>query len=266
MKRVVGIKEIQKLETDILRTVVRLCKEHNITYYLSYGSLLGAIRHGGPIPWDMDVDISVPYPQLQKFLAVMRENLPDRYVICEYGTTTGYNILFPRIGIKRISSQNIHADVFFWVGLPSDPRKQRMFIKKFKILTILFRYKNKSIALMSPSIIKRCCAFVVKVLLMPISNSTILSVFHKQCSKYPFENAEYVTNPCAMIENKNILNKAVLGNPTVASYDDIIVSIPEKYVEYLHHYYGDYMQYPSQEERERGLTFMIEIEESSSIN
>ena len=76
--RIIDIKEIQSLETEMLSHVNRICKKHNITYYMHAGTALGAIRHKGPIPWDDDVDIIVPINEIDFFVDIMRKELPDK--------------------------------------------------------------------------------------------------------------------------------------------------------------------------------------------
>ena len=128
MKREIGVVEIQQLEIEILKVINLLATKHKISYHLSYGSLLGAIRHGGPIPWDTDTDIAVPYPELERFIKVMKKHLPEKFVLEDQRYTPGYNKLFPRIGLAGVSTDILHVDIFYWIGLPSKPSKQKQFV------------------------------------------------------------------------------------------------------------------------------------------
>ena len=62
------IKELQKCILNILLAVDKVCREHGIRYWLSDGTMLGAVRHGGFIPWDDDADIAMPRPDYQRFI------------------------------------------------------------------------------------------------------------------------------------------------------------------------------------------------------
>ena len=69
------IRKLQLAETDLLNYVINLFESNNIRYYLGFGSLLGAIRHGGFIPWDDDVDLFVPRPDFERFKEIYKRRI-----------------------------------------------------------------------------------------------------------------------------------------------------------------------------------------------
>ena len=73
--RSISIEEIKKIETDILDEVVAFCNQNGLRYFLAYGTLLGAVRHKGFIPWDDDIDIHMPRPDYERFLKLKRFKL-----------------------------------------------------------------------------------------------------------------------------------------------------------------------------------------------
>ena len=75
------IKDVQRVELDILIKVARLCEERGFTYFIESGTALGAVRHGGFIPWDDDIDIGMPRQDYEKFLDIAQEELGDEYFV-----------------------------------------------------------------------------------------------------------------------------------------------------------------------------------------
>ena len=74
-----SIEDVQKKIFEVMLYVDRVCREHNIVYFLSGGTLLGAIRHNGFIPWDDDADIMLPRSEYDKLLKVLKDNPDDRF-------------------------------------------------------------------------------------------------------------------------------------------------------------------------------------------
>jgi len=93
-------KRVWNVQLDMLFYVDRICKKHNIQYYLDYGTLLGAVRHKGFIPWDDDLDISMMRPDYERFKKIMREEIEEPYFL-----QTAYEGL-PVFSIAKIRNSN----------------------------------------------------------------------------------------------------------------------------------------------------------------
>lgn len=154
------LKEIQNCELQILRTVVDICERHKINYYLTYGSLLGAIRHNGFIPWDDDIDIFMGYDDIKKFKKICKKELPKKYFFQDYETDPGANWIFskirdndtymPEFGVERSKdltiNEGIWIDIFPLLDASSDYQnmiKQIKYIFKFQHSIVhIFDYKK----------------------------------------------------------------------------------------------------------------------------
>lgn len=91
------VRQLQLLELSILKEVDRLCREHGITYYLGEGTLLGAVRHQGFIPWDDDVDLLMPRPDYDRFLQLAPESIDPRFEVQHWTTIPQYWSAFAKV-------------------------------------------------------------------------------------------------------------------------------------------------------------------------
>ena len=91
------LRKLQLVQKEILDEVVRICNKYNFTYFLSSGTLLGAVRHKGFIPWDDDVDISMFREDYMKFVDVVRNELGDKYAYMDYNVDKNYALCFSKI-------------------------------------------------------------------------------------------------------------------------------------------------------------------------
>ena len=100
------LRQLQLLELEILLEVDRVCKKHNITYYLGEGSLLGAIRHNGFIPWDDDIDILMKREDYEKFLQIAPVELGKDYFLQNSFSEKNFWVFFSKVRLLRKTDFN----------------------------------------------------------------------------------------------------------------------------------------------------------------
>lgn len=252
------IRDLQELETEMLKEVSVICHENDITYYMAYGTALGGVRHEGPIPWDADADIIVPYNQLKKFIDVVRKNLSDKFFLDFHDINPYYTATFPRVGLKGYSTVVLHLDVFIACGLPNSKKEQNGFFKKtYKLRQMHFykiadeKYRGKM------SVLHRLAILFFRVVYYPFSLEKIREKFYSMCDKNSYESSEYIVNPSGGYGNKEIIPKSYLGAGRVLNYSNFTVNAPEEFDSYLKHFYNDYMLFPSVSEREVKSFYII---------
>jgi len=246
------IKELQDLETEMLVEVDKICRKRNLIYYIAYGTLLGAKRHGGPIPWDADADIIIPYDELDRFIKVIRKDLPDKFFLDFHDINKYFTPTFPRVGLKGYSTATLHLDVFMFCGIPSDKEEQYKFQKKvFKLRKMHFYKINGENYRDKLNIKYKLMSLFYKILYSFKSLKRIRKEFDKLSRMYPLEHTEYITNPSGGVYDMSFMKKDYFGNSVEVEYDGHKVNAPEKTHEYLRHIYGDYMQLPPQKERDK---------------
>lgn len=152
----ISLDEIKKIELDILINFDTFCKENKLKYYLSGGTLLGAIRHKGFIPWDDDIDVCMPRGDYQKLIKIFPDKLKNRYILKakEKGNFKApfVKILDSRtlIDFKYVKNEldnNLWIDIFPVDGLPSNKKEMRNLYTKvsfYRKLLVLNTAKIKT--------------------------------------------------------------------------------------------------------------------------
>lgn len=97
----IRVKDVQNVLLRMLKDVDKICRKHNIPYFLNGGSALGAIRHKGFIPWDDDADIAMLKDDYLRFIEVLKKALPDEYVFQCFEVDKRYNPLIPEMKIRK---------------------------------------------------------------------------------------------------------------------------------------------------------------------
>lgn len=258
----INIEQIQKIENEMLKETIDILSRNEITFFMCCGSVLGTIRHAGPIPWDTDMDILIPFPMLEKARTCLENELSDRFCIDDFRNNKQFRNLFPRVAMPHTCSNTLHIDLFPLMGLPDDEEEQlKLCAKLMKKQKIFERYKHYRKTICHPNIIKNTIGKAIEMFCSPFTKAQIYQQYYKLVSEYPFDTANFVMNACGHYGSKNILKKEVFGTPEWKPYCDFFVPIPEQWDFYLKRYYKDYMQFPPEEERNYWLSFKLYIDE-----
>lgn len=255
-----SLQEMQDIGTEMLREVTQICNRHNITYYLVYGSALGAVRHQGPIPWDSDVDIMVPIDQIPRFVKKMRSELSPKFYVDYYDRNPKSIILFPRIGLKGYSTKVLHIDVYKMIGAPSDLNEQIKFKKELEYYRHNLQFKNLKEGYFFFDRVSLIGKFVIygKMLLMRfVSKKKMLQRFNVLCYKYPINKSKIVTNATGGYGMKEFIKKELFGESKKGTYKDFLVPLPSKIDIYLTHFYGDYNELPPLQKRNTKKSYIL---------
>lgn len=137
-----NIREVQLVELDILKKIKSICEKYDLTYYLAYGTLLGAIRHRGFIPWDDDIDIVMPAPDYLKFCRIVKKELGRDYFFQTAYTDPGYHYCYGKVmknGTTALTLKEKYLDIHWSIYVDVFPlvsyRDQEEYLKKQRILS-----------------------------------------------------------------------------------------------------------------------------------
>jgi len=236
---------IQEFESYALKEIDKVCRNNNIHYYLAYGTLLGAKRHGGSIPWDMDADIYIPEQEILRFVKLAREQLPDDLWVNFYDINPDYIYTYPQVGKKGFSTDGMHVDVYHLFGLPRGKRREKRHMLKIEWQRVFFRAKHNiwesRIAKIEKMRMSRIYRFILKLYTKKIHPSHFTDKVVKLGCKYDmFSECDNVYDGMRVFPAKWFKE----GIDVV--YDNHNLKAPDKAEEYLTRRYKDYMSFPDE--------------------
>lgn len=236
------INEKQQAELEMLLEIDRICRKNQIRYYLAYGSVLGAVRHNGFIPWDNDIDIMVEINNMDKLLKALDEELPEEYFLFSTHKDENYDSLKPRVGLANERHHKIHVDIFPMVGISSN-KFIRNFLPKItsKLYLIYFLKKFDANSVHKHNVSKRIKHLIVKILLSLISSKFVKYIINNLSWKYPISDSKYIFNICSPDGPKEVIPKEYLSEPVYLEFEGHLLPVPKEWDKYLKHLYGNYM-------------------------
>ena len=263
--RTIGVEELRKLELDILDFFVDICNKHHLTYFLSGGTLLGAIRHNGFIPWDDDIDVMMPRKDYDELIRVFPQH--DYYKFVYYGNTHNYPKPFGTINDMRTAKperylrkkcQNIlgvNVDVFPIDSLPETPEE----IHKYYIE--LSKMARKTYCITYSYRVKKSLGFTIKkfsgIFIYRCLDMLGVTSIDRLVIDYARLAQKYNNKETSMCGVTTINNYGEREANVRAEYLPIQVSlfegkeycVPANYDAYLKGLYGNYMQLPPKEKQ-----------------
>lgn len=266
------LRKVGQIQLEIMDEVHRICENHAITYYMIGGTLLGAVRHGGFIPWDLDIDIGMPREEYDRFKAVCQQELKDCYVYLDHNSARNYmrphamiankntriHIKYDHLNPKTMDL-GVYLDIFPLDNAPDDEvlrQKQAEALKKirkFKSFRIPYSYSRKAW--------KRCAHYAVSALL---SWAPVREINRRQQALMQTYRDQQTRCICSMasqyVYSKQCMPREVYGKPVKLAFEGREFYAPERYDEYLTRLYGDYMQLPPVEKRQANLEIFTALE------
>ena len=251
------LKEMQQIELDMAKYVHKICKENNITYWLDGGTLLGAIRHKGFIPWDDDMDLAMPRADFEKLLKIVNADNGPYRIIC-HENTKDYGYSFPKIIDTRtellddkfgnsLEKIGVFLDIFLMDGAGDTWGSAKLhyyFTKIFKRMIFLSRrhFKMETTA--------KTVVFAVPWLICrAMGTDRINRIFHKLSAKRDFYHSVYVAPMGSDIGMHPEFTREMFSHTIDVPYEDTELSALAEYDTYLTACYGDYMTPPPEDQR-----------------
>ena len=262
-KQSLGIKDIQAISLDVLKRVTDFCDSMGIKYVLTYGTLLGAIRHKGFIPWDDDIDIMMPRPDYDRFLSLFEANIDKMKDLALFNQMT--NRKYP-YGITRICNMNyeiatynendcgmgIFIDIYPVDGLGLSYEEGLIIMEEsHKICDkILLLTRKKFYCPHQRNLQKQFDYIRRKISYSLRGKKYFYDKLNKLLIECNYESSLFVG--CAawtFIPDKEIYRKSHFEDRIKVPFEKYSFYVPRDYDDMLRSTYGDYMQLPPIEER-----------------
>ncbi|MBP5618409.1 MAG: LicD family protein [Clostridia bacterium] len=263
---------LQQTQLEIMDEIHRLCMEHNIPYYIVGGTGIGAIRHHGFIPWDVDIDIAMLRPDYDRFRELCRTELDPRYRYMDYTNTPNFirpHALISKCGTKlasfydrynaRAMDLGIFVDILPLDNAPDTAEERARHGKE--IWRLKMRKEHKLATCYSASLPKKIVKEARRFLMFGVTidklnrqldaamrryNDTPTQRVCSMAGKYPYETE------CVPVE--------YFGTPVLMPFEGRSYCAPQNLPAYLEHIYGDYMKLPPVEEQKECLDYFQSVQ------
>ena len=259
-----NIDMLHKVDLDIVKAVVDICEKHGFKYYMLGGTMLGAIRHKGFIPWDDDIDLGLPRKDYDRFLKVAPRELPSYLKLVNFRTDPDYQYYITRIldietkvVEERIGndSKYTHASIDLF---PIDGTPNNALLRKIYFFRVLYHRALMSLCYKDSIDRKRRRGTAEKIFLWIMERIPVekLTTPYKQKDKIDrilrsqkVEGARYIGNIMGAYRTREIVPSEFYGKGKMYPFEDMMLRGMEKADDYLKYTYGDYMKLPAEKDR-----------------
>ena len=268
------LKMIQEAQVKILKKVDEICKKNDIEYSIIAGTLLGAVRHKGFIPWDDDIDIVIPQHDYDRFLSIAEDELGSDYFLQTHKTNPDYPLYAAKVRANNTSfvegylkdinmHHGIYIDVFPYFNMPENEEERNAYLKECCKLYRIFQLKycpqtdnvdvNK-LKFYIKSIIK---VFISKVLLLPISKEKIYKKLDNTLRRYSsLKDSKYL----GYLDKLSVIERDWFYPIKTISFEEFEFECMAKEKLFLEKEYGNYMQLPPVEKQVNHKPYYVDYE------
>lgn len=257
------LKKLQRCELEILNDFTKVCEENNLSYFAFGGTGIGALRHGGFIPWDDDIDLAIPRADYKKAVEIFERDYADKYTVVN-AEKFDFPVMNTHIIIndsKFITDDDkygkypkgIFLDIFPIDNTLDDEVLRKKHLKKTWLLSKLFIIKHIPFPHVPFKGFKKklahCVTATMWFFLKLVSHKFLYNLCLKECTKYNSIETKYFAYCCGSKFCGNVFNKEQLYPLRKEKFEDTQIYFPQNLEDILTAEYGDFMQVPPPEKQ-----------------
>lgn len=258
MKKI-ELKEQKKIMIELLEYFDKVCRENDIKYSLIGGSLIGAIRHKGIIPWDDDIDVILSKSEYLKLIQILENMNDSRYKLLTINNCRGYNFPFPKLVDKRtfvvepkllnqIKEYGIFIDIFSYSNTSNSEKIRIKDFKKIKLLNSMM--SRTKLDFKDDGFKQNFLRLNKNILSKIIGYRNIIKFLNIIYNKYNNVDTDYVVSNWPVYNiNKEVQKSKNIIEYTDVEFENMKIMIFKNYDEILRTTFGNYMQLPPENQR-----------------
>lgn len=254
--------------TEILKEFDRVCKKNNLQYYLFAGTLLGAIRHKGIIPWDDDIDVAMPRADYNKLLELSATEFGEKFFLQTPATDKGYHKAFAKLRNSETTeipyvdaafdyNHGVFIDIFPLDEVPDDHRKFKKQLSKMKICVKLLHFAGRMDSGIGSLGLSKNKRVVYALLWLPyklglFNSKKVFSKYNELCAESEGSGNKRIGTIAFSFESERfIYEKRDFDEIIRIPFESILAVAPKNYDAILRKSYGEYMK-PVKQKSEHG--------------
>ena len=256
--REMNLKDKQRASLDVLKNLKEYCEKENITYYLAYGTLLGAVRHKGFIPWDDDVDVMIPRPDYEKLLSGYRDET-NRFKLISCFSDNKYNLPYAKLDNLKtarltsdgaLESRGIGIDLFPLDGVPVDLKSAEIIFKRNNRIFLKVINRFSTYMQMSPdSAVNRAKRLAGNAASVTGALNRITRHIAGKMYSPDYDECRTIACVTGIHSGRFVPFDREWFNNKELEFEGELFNCPDGYDEVLKKIYGDYMMVPPEADR-----------------